>query len=367
MLIVNRREFCALAAAASLSVLDRTRRPRPSPVRIGVLVPATSTDRRVRAALDGITLGAEEAARTAALFGTDLEVLERYTFGPADPAADAQSLLDEGVHVLVSTFGSATAASLDAFASTRQRALLHVVAPPPDGQVGTRAPSSWGLYVPPSAEARAEAVMTALHEYIEGGDGRPTVDLVGPQEAYDAARAIDTRVAARLRRTALLDRFPAPPSLASASGGGILAIAAHDAESMDSLLPPPESEDPVVDVFGVTELLERKRLPRGLMRADAWLPSLERFGAGQLNDRFRARFLGNTGQSAMVGMTGPAWAGWFAMKAAVETSLRARTGAAGSLRRAILAARFDGHKGTPLAFTPGGVLTHPLYVTGIDS
>ena len=47
-----------------------------------------------------------------------------------------------------------------------------------------------------------------------------------------------------------------------------------------------------------------------------WDASLERFGATQLNDRYRRRF--------GVGMDGPAWAGWFAAKLA-------KTGPPGSL------------------------------------
>jgi len=51
------------------------------------------------------------------------------------------------------------------------------------------------------------------------------------------------------------------------------------------------------------------RGPEGADAADAvlWHPSLERFGAAQLNQRFRTRFAAE--------MDGPAWAGWMAVKA----------------------------------------------------
>jgi ABC-type branched-subunit amino acid transport system substrate-binding protein len=88
-----------------------------------------------------------------------------------------------------------------------------------------------------------------------------------------------------------------------------------------------------------------------------WHPSLERFGAAQLNDRFRARFGGE--------MDGAAWAGWMAVKVLWEASLRARTteveGLRGYLERD--ATQFDGHKGWPLSFRAWDhQLRQPLYL-----
>jgi ABC-type branched-subunit amino acid transport system substrate-binding protein len=88
-----------------------------------------------------------------------------------------------------------------------------------------------------------------------------------------------------------------------------------------------------------------------------WHPELERFGAGQLNDRFRARF----GEA----MDGPAWAGWMAVKALWEASLRARTTEVPGLRAYLErdATQFDGHKGWPLSFRAGDhQLRQPLYL-----
>lgn len=88
-----------------------------------------------------------------------------------------------------------------------------------------------------------------------------------------------------------------------------------------------------------------------------WHPSLERFGAAQLNDRFRARFGAQ--------MDGAAWAGWMAVKVLWEASLRART-AEGAGIRAYLereSTQFDGHKGWPLSFRPWDhQLRQPLYL-----
>jgi ABC-type branched-subunit amino acid transport system substrate-binding protein len=90
-----------------------------------------------------------------------------------------------------------------------------------------------------------------------------------------------------------------------------------------------------------------------------WHPELERFGAGQLNDRFRSRF----GE----GMQPAGWASWMAVKVLWEAAARARTSEADVLARFLASgrARFDGHKGMPLSFrTWDHQLRQPLYVLG---
>jgi ABC-type branched-subunit amino acid transport system substrate-binding protein len=93
--------------------------------------------------------------------------------------------------------------------------------------------------------------------------------------------------------------------------------------------------------------------------AALWHPSLERFGAAQLNDRFRARFGGE--------MDGPAWAGWMGVKVLWEASLRTRTTDSRRLRAYMESGRteFDGHKGWPLSFREWNhQLRQPLYLVG---
>jgi ABC-type branched-subunit amino acid transport system substrate-binding protein len=95
----------------------------------------------------------------------------------------------------------------------------------------------------------------------------------------------------------------------------------------------------------------------GEASAVLWHPTLERFGAAQLNDRFRARFAAE--------MDGPAWAGWMAVKTLWEASLRARTTKPAGLRAHLTGegVRFDGHKGWPLSFRArDGQLRQPLYL-----
>jgi hypothetical protein len=91
---------------------------------------------------------------------------------------------------------------------------------------------------------------------------------------------------------------------------------------------------------------------------DVWQPTLERFGARQLNDRFRSA----TGAP----MTSDAWLGWFAFKVLAETVLRAQSADPTVLRLSLAAdnTHFDGHKGVTLRFDGGRRLVQPIYGRG---
>ena len=89
---------------------------------------------------------------------------------------------------------------------------------------------------------------------------------------------------------------------------------------------------------------------------ELWHPSLERYGAAQLNDRFRS--------VAKREMNGAAWCGWFAIKVLVECALRMEGNGGAALREYLLHEKteFDGHKGAPLSFRSWDhQLRQPLY------
>jgi hypothetical protein len=76
-----------------------------------------------------------------------------------------------------------------------------------------------------------------------------------------------------------------------------------------------------------------------------WHPSLEKYGAEQLNERYTRR-IGRP-------MDAAAWIAWMLVKVAVDAQLRGVT---------LPAARFDGHKGVPLIFDARRHLRQPLCV-----
>ncbi|HKH46414.1 MAG TPA: hypothetical protein VKM72_17270 [Thermoanaerobaculia bacterium] len=100
------------------------------------------------------------------------------------------------------------------------------------------------------------------------------------------------------------------------------------------------------------EALERWKGQESVEIVD-WHPSLKRFGAEQLNQRYQERF-----GTAMEPL---AWVSWMAVKAAAETALRGADTPTEFSRR-IAALGFDGHKGLRLRFRPNDHhLQQPLY------
>jgi hypothetical protein len=87
-----------------------------------------------------------------------------------------------------------------------------------------------------------------------------------------------------------------------------------------------------------------------------WHATLEKYGAAQLNDRFRA--------ASRHSMDGKAWCGWFAVKLVVESVLRAKVQTGMQLGAHLTqdSTHFDGHKGAPLSFRAWDhQLRQPLY------
>jgi ABC-type branched-subunit amino acid transport system substrate-binding protein len=93
-----------------------------------------------------------------------------------------------------------------------------------------------------------------------------------------------------------------------------------------------------------------------------WAPTLQRFGASQINDRYASRY--------NLPMDGSAWAGWAAVKIAAESVLRARSTAADKVMAYLESSstQFDGHKGWPLTFrATDHQLRQPLYIVATRS
>lgn len=97
---------------------------------------------------------------------------------------------------------------------------------------------------------------------------------------------------------------------------------------------------------------------RGAESVLLWGPTLERYGASQINDRYRDKY--------GTGMDGSAWAGWAAVKFVAEAALRTRSTEPSRLVAYLEApdTQFDGHKGWPLSFRRADhQLRQPLYAS----
>ncbi|HJP60550.1 MAG TPA: ABC transporter substrate-binding protein [Gemmatimonadaceae bacterium] len=105
-----------------------------------------------------------------------------------------------------------------------------------------------------------------------------------------------------------------------------------------------------------------KRVSAMPSAAVLWAPTLQRYGASQINDRYRAKY--------GAPMDGAAWAGWVAVKIASEAALRARSANAAAILAYLEtpSTNFDGHKGWPLSFRAADHrLRQPLYVVAAQT
>lgn len=215
-----------------------------------------------------------------------------------------------------------------------------------------------GLATPPAGSSALHGVTLGVEEAARTGTlfGR-AMELVAA-DAGDAERLLrEGRVSALVGGW---DDESAAALAGTADAAGVLFL---NAGARGDLLRGPRC---VRNAFHVeaseamyaAALAARPREAAEATEAALFHPALERFGAGQLNDRYRARFGG-------AGMDGAAWAGWMAVKVVWEASLRARSTEPAAIRAHLesASARFDGHKGWPLSFRPWDhQLRQPLYL-----
>lgn len=181
-----------------------------------------------------------------------------------------------------------------------------------------------------------------------------TAALFGRHFEIAFAEVATAAAAARAARKA---RAAGALVVAGGIPASIAAKAAGPSAPLLLILPRGESSDSVDHAWHVrpgaaaTERVlagVRERLPqseRDSARVVAWHPSLRRYGAGELNERFVAH--------ANASMDEEAWLGWIAVKIALESALRGHE---------VGAARIDGHKGKLLRFDESRTLVQPLYV-----
>jgi hypothetical protein len=147
---------------------------------------------------------------------------------------------------------------------------------------------------------------------------------------------------------------------------GALAAAAHVVYIDAACGPPATDADATSNVFHLAPGTATRRLTMaraaGPGTLELWHPALRRFGAAQLNARYRARF--------DAPMDSPAWAGWMAVKLLWESASRLDAAGGDTLAAWLLSprARFDGHKGRALSFDAAThELRQPLYVVRADA
>jgi ABC-type branched-subunit amino acid transport system substrate-binding protein len=379
--IMRRRDLLRLAMRAgglmiggtALSQRSVIARPLPAlRLRLGIIAArGAASDETVR----GITLGVEEASHTGMLLGITVDLVRIDPVGAPEDALTR--LAAEKVHAAIVRLGPAEQAFQEAAAVAR----FAVIDCSADGlRTGSDACIANVYAVDPGVRARVRALIqfaarSDIRRFGVVDDGSPA--------ARTAVTAVRTQVAeipgGELAGAASAGDSPAVTDVwrsLSASHGAVVMITSSGAPRAQALAGAQQAGPGAVmalDVFGAADpASDGIGYAAGVSRgSDAppisrivtavWHPSLERYGAGQLNARYRARF--------GAPMTSPAWLGWMAVKSVFETALRSRH-ADGTFGAPVLdrdGLRFDGHKGRPLVFArEDHRLRQPLYVVKME-
>ncbi|HWE44016.1 MAG TPA: hypothetical protein VG432_16055 [Gemmatimonadaceae bacterium] len=182
---------------------------------------------------------------------------------------------------------------------------------------------------------------------------------LGAEEASHTGALFGTSVTLRVESGSVADpaigggRSPLP----GASHASLYVVAGDASTCSRVMLRSAPAKIPVLDagcalddsvraatVYSLTANPGRTTSAGDSARLELWHWSLERFGAEQLNERFRRRFGAR--------MDSPAWTGWFAMKIALDAALHAKATDSAALLRELAdpRAQYDGQKGRPLRF-----------------
>ncbi|HEX7088658.1 MAG TPA: ABC transporter substrate-binding protein [Longimicrobiales bacterium] len=361
----TRREVLgAVVAAGSLAALGRPAEllaAGEQDLRVGLVVPGGAASEAMER---GATLGAEEAARTAGLLGRTFELV-------AVRAADREGVEDavrrlvaeRGVYAII---GGADEGSFAALSDAAERdGVLFLNAGCADPVARDEHCRRHTLHIAASTAMYVDAVA----QWLAGEAGLRRWCFVSPdtpsgnavyRRARRALEAQGGEAVGRIEVGAGTDDFGSLLRDIERKGAD-LAFVDLAGEERRRFLEHYSAAAPGFEVTGPAgvpgEPGDGASRPRVGTWPTLWHHTLSRYGATQLNERFRTRF--------GLPMDALGWAGWFAVKVAWEAVNRASTTSGSELVRFLESERaaFDGHKGRPLSFRPWDhQLRQPVYL-----
>lgn len=357
---LSRREFLSICAAiGATGTLDNGSHSylfrRDRELRIGII--DTSSNARggaMASMVRGIELGIEEMGRTASMFDFAL-VTERITDASLDKRlqdtkkATFTALIGGGAEQQCVQFGDAARKAGILFIDTARRA--HPLS------MGKRSANTFRV------AASAHMLATTMAGSLKGSPGQQWLLITESsggeaiaQLVADRAKALGVRLTTEASADSDATRTRIMRLLADNDIDAVIFGQPYaEASDLLPIIQATRTGTTVVVLSGATTIASAEAPDRQLLMPAGWHSSLARFGAEQLNERFRARY-----QSEM---DGPAWAGWTGMKILMESALRSKSTDPMKLREFLEApgSRFDGHKGVSLSFV-NHQLKQPLYV-----
>ena len=299
------------------------------PIAIGIILPPAQSggvseqiDAYVRESADmGVEMAIEELGFNAQILGYELMVEVEEAAGAEDADAAAQKLIEEGAMALAGGYGPGVAAAIAAQAQEAGVPFLNIGSPSP--LLRNEQCSAWMFHIEPSGGMYLDALAGWYvgsgfrNWHLITGEGAADDILVERLERALRDRHFGARVSGRSTVdgseesyvTALEEGSEADVIVLFPRGDvqlEILAVAeAADVDVELTAFPWPETQ---------TREYYREALEaapgRATHRTSAWEPTLDAYGARELNARFEGKF--------NVPMDAPAWAAYQAVKLVFE-------------------------------------------------
>ncbi|MFQ5889795.1 MAG: ABC transporter substrate-binding protein [Gemmatimonadota bacterium] len=335
--------------------------------RIGLVVPLTGPlAEGGRASVRGAELGAAEANHVAGLLGKRFELVVAPAAGPDDSEREARRVAEEeGVFALAGGLGEAACSALGE-AADRLGVIFFNIGSPSDALRGEGC-RRFTFHVEASAAMYADATAQWLVRETHLRRWHFVLpDTEGGERTYRRVRAALVEQGGEetgTRRVAPAAADPGPLLRELRRVGPDVVFLGLNGSLREAFLARYRSEGAGVGFEVTGPPISTLRLwnappeSRAGVWPTLWHHKLFRYGAEQINDRFRRQFVR--------ALDAHGWAGWMAVKALVDSVLRARTSDAPELVRFLerRGTQFDGHKGRQLTFRPWDhQLRQPVYL-----
>ncbi|WP_304613781.1 ABC transporter substrate-binding protein [Paracoccus sp. (in: a-proteobacteria)] len=379
---LSRRSFLGsvMAGLAAPALAQQT--PR---LRVGAVLPiggpdvpmaAANLSEPARAALEGLTLSTEDAAQNAGLFGggVDLLVANAPSVDAVRRAAE-RLVAHDRISVLVGGFTAEDATAMSEVAQATGTLFLNIAAPQ---DALRRSCDALTFHI----EASAAMYLDALAGwFVRAGHRRWLVVHSDDADGRALMARLEQRLGGAHWGARLVDRIAVQPASrdfraaarAMARTDADMVVLLTDWMTQLDLLAAAESVGTALPVTGFPWAAAQTRWFYGAsrqaapetgrsFRAALWEPTLDAYGARELNARYAARW----GRP----MDAPAWAGYEAVKIATEANLRTSSLAGRDLATWLAdpATVFDLHKGIGASFRPWDrQLRQSLYLVQIAS
>lgn len=369
-----------LGAVACVAFATPSAAQAPSQIHIGVILPATTDDADLRyqvakSAQEGATMAEEEFALNASMFEIDFAVVEAEADG-ADVVAAAERLIGEdGVFAIAGGFATEEARLLSAWAAEHGVPFINLLAS--DDQLRNQLCAATSFHVAPSAGMYLDSL---AGWYVRAGFRNWYVVQAETEESasqYERLRfALNERHfgAREVGHAIVAPDTPISDDVLSQIGdaGADLVVLLVDADDQLGALTALEGAgiEAMVTGFPYAEAQTRSFFARSReaasnlgagMRATAWEPTLDAYGARELNARYMDRF----GEP----MEAPAWATYQGVKVLFEAAMFSGSTEPEGVLAYLNAPTsvFDVWKGIGTSFRPWDhQLRQPLYLTQID-